>query len=120
MRRHPFYHLVFAAVPMGFFALLAVLTCAGRKVESLNHRAVSAAVLALCLRRCAYAAVSTPRLRRVYAAPTPCLRRAYCAVPAPRRAYTPPPLSPSIAAIVPRIVKLAACRQHRSCTIDHD
>lgn len=37
--RHPFYHIVFAAVPMGLFSLLALLTGAGRQIDSLGHRA---------------------------------------------------------------------------------
>lgn len=39
VKRHPFYHIVYAAVPMGIFALIAVLTSASRKIENLNHRA---------------------------------------------------------------------------------
>ena len=39
VKRQPFYHITFAAIPMGIFSLLAVLTAAGRRVDSLNHRA---------------------------------------------------------------------------------
>ena len=37
--RNPFSHVICAALPMAIFSLLSVLTSAGRRVESLNHRA---------------------------------------------------------------------------------
>lgn len=45
--RHPFYHVIFAAIPMGIFSLLSVLTTAGRRVDSLSHRAHLSMILLL-------------------------------------------------------------------------
>jgi len=47
VNRHPFYNVVFAAIPMGLFALLSVLTAGSRRIENLNHRAHLSMILVL-------------------------------------------------------------------------